>query len=138
MKHIKAWRGTFAYPMASGSRIAPILRIGNAASPRHTISYQSGCPDTNTIHQTRTSRCLIFQDGFKFARFEALKITFVNALFPKITRSPLWDNLSRDKISIYLILFKGKVSVFSFLSRFSLICFFLEVYGENLFALSDH
>ena len=68
----KAQGGTFAYPMVSGSRIAPIPQDSNAASPRHDISYKPGelSPSEYNTANVDVSRCLIFQDGFKFARFE--------------------------------------------------------------------
>ena len=43
---------------------------------------------TGIMHPTLTFLLRFSRDGFKFARFETLKITFVNVLFP-IKSAPL-------------------------------------------------
>ena len=59
-------------PWSQALALPPSLRIGNAASPRHDISYKPGefSPSEYNTTNVDVSRCLIFQDGFKFARFE--------------------------------------------------------------------
>ena len=58
-----------------------------------------------------------FRDGFKFARFETLKITFVNVLFPICYDSIAFLRLTESNAKIYNIFeltkkLTGKLKIF--------------------------